>query len=260
MKLRIEVLSLTFFIFLSGLVLPIDASAIEKQNRKETLTVFAASSLSKTFLRLSREFTKLHPGVNVRFSFLSSSTLAMQINAGAPADLFASAAKKDMMNTHSQIPNPKIFTGNRIVLATPKKNSFNIRRISDLNKRGLKWIQCAHSAPCGAASDLALAAEGSVTSKPVSLEQKVANVVSKLVSGEVDAALIYHTDYLAHMRVLREIAFKNLKSATTYYFVGVVRSSPRKAIAQSFMDLLLSAKGRKELAKDGYLSIAKNPA
>lgn len=254
---RLEVLTLTILIFLSGLVLPIDASAIERESRKSTLTVFAASSLSKTFLRLSREFTKLHPGVNVRFSFLSSSTLAMQINSGAPADLFASASEKDMVNAKSQVPTPKIFTGNRIVLATPKQDSFNIRKISDLNMRGLKWIQCSHSAPCGAVSDLALAAEGSVKSKPVSLEQKVANVVAKLISGEVDAALIYHTDYLAHKRVLREIAFKDSNSATTFYYVGVVKSSPMKALAQSFMDLLLSAKGRKALRRDGYLSVTK---
>lgn len=260
MKRRLEVFALTTAVLLGGVVVPIYASAVEKQSKKETLTVFAASSLSKTFLRLGKEFEKRHPGANIRFSFLSSSTLATQINAGAPADLFASASQDDMAMAKTHVPSPKIFASNRIVLATPKNNAFQIRKVADLEKRGVKWIQCAHSAPCGVVADAALSSEGPIDSKPVSLEQKVASVVSKLISGEVDAALIYHTDYLAHATILREIAFKNSKAATTLYLVGVVKSSSEKALSQSFVDLLLSVAGRKALASAGFMNVAKSAA
>lgn len=255
MKRRLSALALTATVLLGGL-LPLHASAAEKQNQRRTLTVFAAASLNKTFLLLGKEFAKRHPGVNIRFSFLSSSTLATQINAGAPADLFASASEFDMAKAKAQVLAPKRFAANRIVLATPKGNEFHIRRVADLNKRGVKWIQCTHSAPCGVAADSALSSEGSVKSKPVSLEQNVASVLSKLVSGEVDAALIYHTDYLAHAATLREIAFKDSKAATTLYFVGVVKSSLRKTLSTSFIDFLLSVAGRKALASAGFLNVA----
>lgn len=255
MKRRLEALVLTATVLLGGL-LPLDASAAERRNQRGTLTVFAASSLNKTFLLLGKEFEKRHPGVNIRFSFLSSSTLATQINAGAPADLFASASQVDMAKARVQVLTPKRFTANRIVLATPKGNDFHISKVANLNKRGVKWIQCTHSAPCGVAADSALSSEGSVKSKPVSLEQNVASVVSKLISGEVDAALIYHTDYLTHAATLREIAFRDSKAATTLYFVGVVKSSSRKTLSKSFMDLLLSSAGRKALAGAGFLNVA----
>lgn len=259
MKHRLEALALTATVLLGGL-LPLNASAAEKQNQnqKETLTVFAASSLNKTFLLLGKEFEKRHPGVNIRFSFLSSSTLATQVNAGAPADLFASASEADMAKAKAQVLAPKRFTANRIVLATPKANDFHIRKVADLNKRGVKWIQCTHSAPCGVAADSALSSEGSVKSKPVSLEQNVASVLSKLISGEVDAALIYHTDYLAHVAALREIAFKDSKAATTLYFVGVVKSSAKKELSNAFVGLLFSATGRKALANAGFMNVARS--
>jgi molybdate transport system substrate-binding protein len=254
-KRRLKALALTATVLVGGL-LPLHASAAEKQNKKETLTVFAASSLNKTFLLLGKEFEKRHPGVNIRFSFLSSATLATQVNAGAPADLFASASQFDMVKAKTQVLTPKRFTANRIVLATPKANDFHIRKVAELNKRGVKWIQCTHSAPCGVAADSALSSEGSVKSKPVSLEQNVASVVSKLISGEVDAALIYHTDYLSHAAALREIAFKDSKAATTLYFVGVVKSSSKKTLSTSFIDLLLSVAGRKALASAGFLNVS----
>lgn len=258
MKRRLKVLILVVAIFLSGVSLSAKVLGVEKKSSKVTLTVFAASSLNKTFLALGKIFTEQHPGVSIRFSFLSSSTLATQIIAGAPADLFASASQADMAMAENMVLAPTIFAANRIVLATPKRNSFHIRKIADLDKPGVKWIQCTPSAPCGVAADAALSSQGNIKSKPVSLEQKVASVVSKLISGEVDAALIYHTDYVAHAHTLNEISFRNLKLATTLYLVGVVKSSDKKSLSESFVNLLLSSTGRNALAKAGYLNYDEN--
>ncbi|MDP1719802.1 MAG: molybdate ABC transporter substrate-binding protein [Candidatus Nanopelagicaceae bacterium] len=258
MKIRLGILALTVVVLLAGCSSSVTAPVKAKQAKKETLTVFAASSLNGVFTKLGRVFEKTHSGVDVRFSFLSSATLATQIVAGAPADVFASASESDMTVAETQVPRSKIFTSNRIVLATPKSNPFHISAIADLDKPGVKWIQCNPTAPCGVVADSALLSEGFVKSKPVSLEQNVASAVSKLISGEVDAAFIYHTDYLAHVATLKEIAFKDSKAATTLYFVGVVKSSSKKALSSSFVDLLLSAAGRKALAGAGFINVAKN--
>jgi molybdate transport system substrate-binding protein len=238
-------------LLLSLIAAPSQASLHRKE--KATLTVFAASSLGQTFSLLGKAFEAKHPGVKVQFSFLASSTLATQIQAGAPVDVFASASVSDMAIVKSLVPNTSFFAANRVVLATPRVNKFHINKIVDLNKRGLKWIQCAPAVPCGVAADTALASEGRVTSKPVSLEPKVANVVAKLVGGEVDAAIIYHSDFIANRAVLKEIRFKNAEAATTRYPIGIVTTGTQQSLAKAFVKEVLSAYGRKVLAEAGFL-------
>jgi len=231
------------------------SSAAIKRSQKVTLTVFAASSLGQTFTTIGRAFESKHPGVTVEFSFLASSTLATQLLAGAPADVFASASPTDMAAVKSLVPGTVVFAANRVVLATPRGNKLHINKIIDLNKHGVKWIQCAHAVPCGVAADAALAAEGRVTSKPVSLEPKVSSVVAKVVSGEVDAAIIFHTDYVANQTSLEEIRFKSIEAATTRYPIGVVKTSAQWDLAKSFVDSVLSAYGRKVLAEAGFIRV-----
>src|SRR5215217_6891587 len=60
------------------------------------VTVFAAASLTGAFTQLGKDFESTHPGVTVRFNFAGSSALAQQLERGAPADVFASAAPKNM--------------------------------------------------------------------------------------------------------------------------------------------------------------------
>src|ERR671912_677241 len=84
----------------------------------ETLTVLAASSLTDAFGELSKTFEKQNPGVEVRQSFESSSTLLTQIQQGAPADVFASAAEDEMdiaVNDGLVTGKPKVFVKNREV-------------------------------------------------------------------------------------------------------------------------------------------------
>lgn len=226
-----------------------------KHNEKSTLTVFAAASLGQTFTLIGKQFQAKHPGVTVQFSFLASSTLATQILAGAPADVFASASIFDMTMARSLVPLSTVFTANRVILATPLGNKFHINKVVDLNKPGLKWIQCAHIVPCGAAADAALAYEGRITSKPVSLEPKVSSVVAKVVSGEVDAAIIYHSDYIANKDVLKEIRFKSISAATTQYPIGIVRTSDQQELAKRFVEMVLSPYGRKILAEAGFIRV-----
>lgn len=230
---------------------PSDASL--KRSRNTTITVFAASSLGQSFTTIAKTFEARNPGVTVQFSFLASSTLATQMLAGAPVDVFASASGADMSTVKELVPDPVIFAANRVILATPRSDRIHINKIVDLNKRDVKWIQCARIVPCGVAADAALAAEGRITSKPVSLEPKVSSVVAKVVNGEVDAAIIYHTDYVANKAVLKEIRFKDSTAATTRYPIGVVKTSTQQPRAKSFVAFVLSAYGRKVLAEAGFI-------
>ena len=61
-----------------------------------TVVVCAATSLTEAFNKIGAQFEAAHPGVTVKFNYNGSSSLATSINQGAPADVFASAAPKNM--------------------------------------------------------------------------------------------------------------------------------------------------------------------
>jgi molybdate transport system substrate-binding protein len=203
--------------------------------------VFAASSLTDSYTSLGKQFEAAHKGVKINFSFLASTTLATQIKAGAPADIFVSASPVDMQG----IANGQDYLVNRVVLGAAKSSS--ISKISDLNGK-VVWVQCAHEVPCGAAADSALVGEG-VTSKPVSYEPKVSSAVAKLVAGEVDAAIIYKTDVLANSKKLKGIEFTNKEAASTTYQIAQLR---KNYWATTFIDYLKSRKSLIFLKSKGF--------
>src|SRR5215468_3023094 len=96
------------------------------------ITVFAAASLTESFGELGKQFEAAHPGTKVTFSFAASSALATQINAGAPADVFASASQKNMdqVVTAGGASDPKVFAKNVMEIATPPSNPANIASVN----------------------------------------------------------------------------------------------------------------------------------
>ncbi len=216
-----------------------------------TITVFAASSLTKAFNELGAKFQASHPGVIVRFSYGSSATLATQIIAGAPANLFASADVASMSSVVSEVPNPIRYVVNQVVLAVPKGSK--LAKVSDLNG-GTKWLQCSHTVPCGIAADAALKIEGSVTSSPVSLESSDANATAKLLAGSVDAAIIYKTDVIANASKLRAIAFSNSVASSTQYQLGIsnLTFNSKNHWAKTFFLYLNGHDAKKFLSASGF--------
>lgn len=225
-------------------------------NTTGEINVFAASSLTETFTQLGKEFEASHPGVKVNFTFGSSSTLAQQIKAGAPARIFASASVKQMNEINDRVTSPQNFVTNRVVVAWNSAyvgllNGQNPTAGEILRDPANEFIQCAHEVPCGAAADKALAAEG-VTTKPKSLEPDVKSVVAKLQMGEVDYAIIYHTDFVSNTNgnIGYEFEFSNKEAATTNYSIGVLDNSD--ALAGELLNFLLSERALDVYTKAGF--------
>lgn len=86
------------------------------------VTVYAAASLTNVMKVLSASYESQHP-VRIKSSFASSSTLAKQIEAGANADIFASADQQwmDYLQAHQLIEasSRKALLGNTLVLVAP---------------------------------------------------------------------------------------------------------------------------------------------
>ena len=129
-----------FFLFLTGFVfLPSVQPAAG-----EELTVSAAISLKNAFEDIGRQFEKSHPGVKVLFNFGASGDLARQIEAGAPVDVFASAALKDMDELDRKglirSGSKMDFAGNTLVLVFPNHSPIPGKSLQDLKDGRIQRI------------------------------------------------------------------------------------------------------------------------
>jgi len=222
--------------------------------RSATVSVFAAASLTESFTKIGKDFEAANPGVKVTFNFAGSSALATQINQGAPADVFASAAPATMA-TVTEAGNadgtPATFVKNQLVIAVPKGNPQGVMGLADLTKPGVKVALCAEQVPCGAAAKKALAA-GNVTITPVTQEQDVKAALSKLTLGEVDAALVYRTDAKAASGKVDGLEFPESAGAINEYPIVVLKNAPNKAAANAFVAYVRSEKGTAVLTEAGF--------
>lgn len=218
------------------------------------VTVFAAASLTESFKQLGADFEAANPGVEVTFNFAGSSALAQQINQGAPADVFASAAPanmKQVTDTGAVTAAPTTFAKNTLQIAVPKGNPGKVTGLADFAKADLKIALCAEQVPCGAAARKVFEA-AKVTPAPDTLEQDVKAVLTKVSLGEVDAALVYRTDVKAAGDAVEGEDFAEASSAVNDYPVAPLAKAPNAVAAKAFVDYVLSEKGRKVLSEAGF--------
>ncbi|MEV6923190.1 molybdate ABC transporter substrate-binding protein [Dactylosporangium sp. NPDC051485] len=219
-----------------------------------TITVFAAASLTESFNKIGKDFEAANPGTKVTFNYAGSSQLATQINQGAPADVFASAAPANMKtvtDAGNGSGSPTTFVKNQLVIAVPKGNPKGVKGLSDLTKPGVKVALCAEQVPCGAAAKKALD-KASVKLTPVTLEQDVKAALSKVKLGEVDAALVYRTDAKAAASAVEGVEFPESSGAINEYPIVVLKSAPNASGAKAFVDYVLSDKGKSVLSDAGF--------
>src|SRR5690606_38878207 len=216
------------------------------------LVVFAAASLTEAFTRIGRDFEDAHPGVSVTFNFAGSSTLAQQIDQGAPADVFASANPETMtLVAGAAAGQPAVFASNALVSAAAAGTPHGIAGLADLADPDLKVALCAEQVPCGAAGRTALDAAG-VTLTPVTLEQDVRAALTKVTVGEVDAALVYRTDVAVAGDAVEAVGFPEALRAVNDYPIVALRDAPNPSAAEAFVAHVLSDAGQAVLADAGF--------
>ncbi len=218
------------------------------------LTVFAAASLTDVFGELGAVFMQDNPEVEVTFNFGPSSGLATQINAGAPADVFASANPSQMdvvTGAGSAAGEPTIFTENVLQIAVPAGNPAGITGITDFANADLTLAICAPEVPCGVAAETVFDAAGIMPSVD-SLEEDVRAALTKVELGEVDAALVYVTDVLAAGDAVEGIDFPETEEAVNSYPIVTLAAAPNPGAAQAWIEFVLSEVGASALEEAGF--------
>ena len=218
---------------------------------KRTITVFAAASLTKAFTAEGKAFEASHPGLRVTFSFAGSPTLVAQIMQGAPASVLATADVFSIDQVKDKLSGaPVVFAHNQLAIVTAKGNPLKITTLAGLAKPGLKVVLAGPTVPVGKAAAKALKA-AHVTVTPVSLEDAVTGVVTKVRLGEADAGIAYVTD-LVGSDVGSQVGGVPLPGTTTSLAIGAVKGSNNPHDADAFIGYVQSTEGRKVLMSYGF--------
>lgn len=248
-------------------VVPRTAETDTPEPEKQTLTVLAAASLTESFTEIGTAFESLHPGVAVSFNFAGSQQLAQQLDQGAPADVFASASAKYMQQEVDSgrviADAAQVFARNRLVVIVPTDSWITV--LQDLNKAGLKIVLADKSVPVGGytltfldnadkSSDFHPGYKDRVLANVVSYEDNVKAVAAKVALGEADAGIVYSTDLTPDIRgKVRVVAIPDELNVIATYPIAVIADSTNPALAQAFVDFVLSAEGQAILAQYGFL-------
>jgi molybdate transport system substrate-binding protein len=216
------------------------------------LRVFAAASLTAAFTELGRRYTEANGGTRVTFNFAGSQALATQLGQGAPADVFASADTTNLDKVKDLVGTPRSFASNRLQIVVEQGNPRHVTGLEDLAGRDLKVVLAAPDVPAGRYARQALDRAG-VRVQPVSQEDNVKAVVTKVSLGEADAGIVYVTDVAAGGDRIQGVDIPRDQNVTAIYPIATVEASRARDKAQAFLDLVLSAEGQQVLRRHGFL-------
>lgn len=205
---------------------------------EQRVTVFAAASLRSAFTAEAAEFEKVHPGTHVVLSFAGSPSLVAQVQQGAPADVLATADTATMRPVRA---DASVFAHNQLALVTAPGNPLRLKGLPDLARPGLTVVLAGPRVPVGRAAAAALRAAG-VSVHPVSLEDAVTGVVTKVRLGEADAGIAYVTDLVGE-----GVAGIPVPGTRTDLAVAALRAPGR-----DFVAFLLGAEGQRVLRAHGF--------
>ena len=230
------------------------------------LTVFGAASLKGVLDKAKAAYETAYPGTTVTVSTDSSSALEMQIEQGAPADVFLSA---DTTNPKKLVDGgfadgaAVTFAGNKLTVIVPTANPAGIKTPADLAKPGVKVIAAGPEVPitkyatqlvgnlakeAGYPADFAAKYAANVASK----EDNVKAVVAKIELGEGDAGIVYVTDAKASNKVT-PIDVPDTANVPATYAGVVVKASKNAAAAKTFLDWFAGPGGQAILSEFGFL-------
>ncbi len=220
-----------------GALFPGAAGAATKPNTE--LTVSAAASLTDVFPVIADAFTKRYPDTEIKFNFAGSSTIMNQVLAGAPVDVIATASEPTMqIGVESQrVLRPLLFAKNTMTIAVPAGNPAKIKNAADLQRSGLLLGVCDPVAPCGAAA-VEFFAKNKLKVTPVTRELDVRSLLGKVISGDLDAGIVYLTDVKAAGSKVEFVEIPLKENVMTTYPIATVTDMKNNELSNRFVNFV----------------------
>lgn len=224
------------------------------------IIISGAASLSDALKEAQLAFEAENPSVRLRFNFGSSGALAQQIEQGAPADLFISAATAPMeaLVKKNLVASGAVMTlaTNKLVLIRGQGAPDVVKSWEDLRSDPVRKIAIGNPQHVPAGQYARAVLEhlnlwAGVSGRFV-LGEDVRQVLNYVESGEVEAGIVYSSDAALSRKVIILAEAPAGSHAPVVYPMAVLKESKHSAAAGTFADYLLSPKGRQILAKYGF--------
>jgi len=234
---------------------------------QQEIIVSAAISLKNAFEEIGKLFEGKYKAVKVRFNFGASGDLVRQIEGGAPVDVFASAAQKDMDEAEKKgliVPDSRVnFAGNSIVLIAPADSKVRIQTFQDLRLNQVKKIAVGNpkTVPAGRYAEEVFVHFKLLTAIKEKLiyAEHVRQVLDYVARGEVDAGIVYSTDAMVRTNDIKIVATASDEShQPVIYPAAVVSKTGKQGLAKAFVTLLASEESGKVLEQYGFKMQVKN--
>lgn len=235
-------------------------TTVEETTAKETtaasgeeteILVAAAASLKNAYEdKLIPMFEEANPGVTVKGTYDSSGKLQTQIEEGLDADVFMSAAKKQMiaLDEEGMIASDTItdLLENKIVLIVPAGNEKKLEKFEDIEKADSIALGDPASVPAGQYAQEALTNLGiwDKIQDKVSFGTNVTEVLNQVAAASADAGIVYATDAASmadKVEVVAEAPEGSL-SKKVIYPVAVVKGTAHEEVAKEFVAFLQTDK------------------
>lgn len=215
------------------------------------ILVAAAASLKNAYEdKLIPMFEEANPGVTVKGTYDSSGKLQTQIEEGLDADVFMSAATKQMkaLDEEGMIASDTItdLLENKIVLIVPAGNEKKLEKFEDIEKADSIALGDPASVPAGQYAQEALTNLGiwDKIQDKVSFGTNVTEVLNQVAAASADAGIVYATDAASmadKVEVVAEAPEGSL-SEKVIYPVAVVKGTAHEEVAKEFVAFLQTDK------------------
>ena len=240
------------------------ASPPVPQAAKADITVSAAISMKDALDEIKQAYVSANPGVSIAMNYGASGTLQLQIEQGAPVDIFLSAAPKQMDALAAKgllLAGTRVdLLRNEVVLIVPKDSTAKISSFQDLTRPDVKQIALGEpvAVPAGQYAKEVLTSLGiyyAVNAKAV-LGKDVRQVLTYVETGNVDAGIVYSTDALSSSKV-KVVATAPANSHEPIIYPGaVIKDSKNSAAATAFLDSLRQPRASAIFQKYGFVLVA----
>ena len=225
------------------------------------LLIAAAASLEYSMEdELIPMFEEQNPGITVEGTYDSSGKLQTQIEEGLDADVFFSAATKQMDALAEEglveESSVKDLLENKIVLIVLKGQEGNYSKFEDIANASTVALGDPASVPAGQYAQEALGNLGlwDAVSAKASFGTNVTEVLNWVAEGSADAGVVYATDAATKEDTVSVVAEAPADSLAepVIYPVGLVENSTKKDAAEKFMEFLSSDDAAAVFEKYGF--------
>lgn len=249
-------------------MLPAFCLSCRKAAPRTELVVLAAASLTDVCAELKAAYEVKNPSVTLIFSFGGSGALQAQIESGAPADMFLSAATKQMNALEKQNlmaeGSVRNLLQNKVVLIAPREGNPAVSSFERLSDGGVKMIALGEpeSVPVGQYAKAVFTALGNwdAVRAKANFAGDVRTVLSWVESGACEYGVVYATDAASSSSVRVLASAPEGSCPPVIYPVGIVRASAHQSEAAAFEDFLFSEEAAAVFTKAGFAVLESGAA